>query len=255
VFWIVAAVAVLAIMAIIVVGISTTLRGIGPITAPPNPRPTVTGGNDSSPTPTPTATPTPSRSVSPSPSASSPAPLVPCPNSGPGLRQSHPFDYRVYGGNLSFPAQPMFEPAAPEWRMTFAWDVSQQIYQVSATPSWLAQLAVGQLRGSDGFGHDPKTTAERLVQCTLTSDMYQPWSPVRTDRRSEPVTIDGREGWLIEADIAVTTSPGLTFAGDRTIFIVVPDGENWGMFFGAVPIGDADLEAILNRTVASLQVY
>jgi hypothetical protein len=136
--------------------------------------------------------------------------------------------------------------------MSFAWDVTQQTLPVDAAPSWIAQLAVGQLRASDGFVHDARNTAESVVQCALTSDMYKPHAPVRTDRRSEAVTIDGREGWLIESDITVT-APGLAFPGDRTIFVVVRDGEDWGMFFGAVPIGDIDLNAVLDRTVASLR--
>jgi hypothetical protein len=251
-FWIVAGLAVLALLAIIVVGFVTAL-GLRPITAPPNPPPTVVG-DDSSPTPTPTPTPSPSRSASPSPSAGTPAPLVPCPLGIPNLREPHPVDNRVYGGNLSFPAEPTFRPATEESRMTFAWDVTQQTLFVDANPSWIAQLAVGQLRASDGFVHDPRNTAESFVQCVLTGQIYEPHQPTRTDRRSEAVTIDGREGWLIETDITVT-APGLGFPGDRTIFLVVRDRENWGMFFGAVPIGDPDLDAVLDRTVAGLQVH
>jgi hypothetical protein len=253
VFWIVAGLAMLALLVIIVV-VLVTVVSLRPITAPPNPPPTVVGGDDSTPTPTPTPTPSPSRSASPSPSPRSPAPLVPCPLGIPNLRAAHPVDNRVYGGNLSFPAEPTFRAAAEESRMTFAWDVTQQTEFVNANPSWIAQLAVGQLRASDGFVHDPQNTAESFVQCVLTGQIYEPYRPTRRDRRSEAVTIDGREGWLIETDITVT-APGLAFLGDRTIFLVVRDRENWGMFFGAVPIGDADLDAVLDRTVASLQVH
>jgi hypothetical protein len=254
VFWIVAIVAALVLGMVIVVGVVTALRGIGPITTRPDQPPTVVGGDDSSPTPTPTPTPSPSRSASPSPSTRSPVPLVPCPLGIPNLRAAHPLDNRVYGGNLSFPAEPTFLAATEEPRMTFAWDVTQQKLPVSAAPSWIAQLAVGQLRASDGFVHGPQSTAEWVVQCTLTGDMYDPYQPVRTDRRSEAITIDGREGWLIETDITVT-APGLAFRGDRTIFLVVRDGDNWGMFFGAVPIGDTSLDAVLDRTVAGLQAH
>jgi hypothetical protein len=136
--------------------------------------------------------------------------------------------------------------------MTFAWDVTQQALSVDDIPWWIAQLAVGQLRASDGFVHDPRNTAESFVQCTLTCDIYQQYAPVRTDRRSKAVSIDGRQGWLIESDLTVN-APGLDFPGDRTIFVVVRDKENWGIFFGAVPIGDPDLNAVLDRTVAGLQ--
>jgi hypothetical protein len=244
------------VLAIILVTLTTALRGIGPITAPPNPPPTVVRGDDSSPTPTPTPTatptPTPSRATKRSPSPTSSAPLVACPLGSPNLPAPHPSDDRVYGGNLSFAREPTFQSPSDEPKLSFAWDVKEQIEYVDATPLWVAQLAVGQLRSSDGFVHDARNTAESVVQCTLTGDLYQPYLPERTDRRSEAVTINGRTGWLIEADINVT-APGLAFAGDRAIFVVVPDGKNWGMFFGAVPIGDADLNTVLDRTVAGLQ--
>ena len=51
---------------------------------------------------------------------------MPCPLGLPGLRAPHPVDGRVYGGNLSFPAEPTYRPAADEPRMTFAFDVTQQ---------------------------------------------------------------------------------------------------------------------------------
>jgi hypothetical protein len=37
------------------------------------------------------------------------------------------------------------------------------------------------------------------------------------------------------------------------IFIVVRDGKDWGFFFGAVPIGNAQLDAVLASTVRELR--
>jgi hypothetical protein len=210
-------------------------------------------GDDSSPTPTPTPSPTPtSSSPSPSPSPRTPAALVPCPLGLPGLRAPHPSDGRVYGGNLSFPAEPTFRPATEEPRMTFAFDVIQQALPVNATPDWIAQLAVGQLRAESGFVHDARNTAESLVQCLVTGSMYQPYDPTRSDRRSEATTVSGRSGWLVEVEVSVA-EPGLPFPGDRVVVVVVPDGDNWGFFFGAVPIGDVGLDQVLDGTVAGLQ--
>jgi hypothetical protein len=53
-------------------------------------------------------------------------------------------------------------------------------------------------------------------------------------------------------DVDVTLA-GLTFAGDQVTVIVVPDGSDWGLFFGAVPIGDQALDAVLTSTVSSLR--
>ena len=95
-------------------------------------------------------------------------------------------------------------------------------------------------------------TAESLVQCLVTGSMYQPYDPTRSDRRSEATTVSGRPGWLVEVEVSVA-EPGLPFPGDRVVAVVVPDGDNWGFFFGAVPIGDVGLGQVLDSTVAGLQ--
>jgi hypothetical protein len=74
----------------------------------------------------------------------------------------------------------------------------------------------------------------------------------RTDIRSESLNIDGHSGWLIDSEISVDR-PDLQVAGDHTIFIVVRDGKDWGFFFGAVPIGNAQLDAVLARTIRGLR--
>lgn len=209
------------------------------------PTPTPSRLDDSSPTPT--ATPTKSPSRSPTPKA-----LVRCPKGDPTLRAPHPIDGRVYGGNLSFEAQPAFEGAVIEQRFTFAYDVLQQQVMVSQNPPWIAQLAVGQLRAKDGFVNDPRNTVESLAQCVVTGNMYRPYLPTRTDIRSESLSINGRSGWLIDSEITVDR-PDLQVKGDHVIFLVVRDGKDWGFFFGAVPIGYARLDAVLATTIRGLR--
>jgi hypothetical protein len=201
--------------------------------------------DDSSPTPT--ATPTKSPSTSPTPKA-----LVRCPKGDPTRRAPHPIDGRVYGGNLSFEEQPTFERAAIEQRFSFAYDVLQQSVPVSQNPPWIAQLAVGQLRGKDGFVNDPRNTVESLVKCVITGNMYSPYLPTRTDIRSESLSINGRSGWLIDSEITVDR-PDLQVKGDHVIFLAVRDGNDWGFFFGAVPIGNAQLDAVLAATIRGLR--
>jgi hypothetical protein len=198
------------------------------------------------------ATPTPRASQSSaSPTPATPIPLR-CPTGNPAMRASHPIDGRVYGGNLSFEEQPTFERASVEKRFHFAYDVVQQTLAVNQDPAWIAQLAVGQLRSRDGFVDDPRNTVESLVRCVITGNMYSPYLPARTDIRSESLSIDGHPGWLIESEITVDR-PDIPVAGDHTIFIVVRDGSNWGFFFGAVPIGNAQLDAVLARTIRGLR--
>jgi Protein of unknown function (DUF2510) len=210
----------------------------------PTPTQTATGLTDTSPTPQ--AEPTPTRSPTPTP--------VParCPKGDPNQRAAHPSDGRVHGGNLSFAEQPTFDPAALERRFSFAYDVLQQTLTVSQDPPWIAQLAVGQLRGKDGFGNNARSTVESLMRCVITGNMYSPYLPTRTDIRSESLSIDGHGGWLIESEITIDR-PDIPLAGDHTIFIVVRDGDDWGFFFGAVPIGNAQLDAVLARTIRELR--
>jgi hypothetical protein len=199
----------------------------------------------------PAASATPSPSSAPSTTTPTPVPLVHCPKGDPDRRAAHPSDGRVYGGNLSFPEQPTFDPAAFESRFSFAYDVLQQSITVHEKPGWIAQLAVGQLPRREGFVNDSQHTVESLAHCVITGKMYGPYVPTRSDIRSEGLSIDGHSGWLIESEITVDR-PDLPLEGDHVIFIVVRDGNDWGFFFGAVPIGNAQLDAVLASTIRDL---
>ena len=234
-------VVVLALVVAAVVEVVAYVGSFRQVVARPAPTPTTSGLAGSSPSPT--TQPTQTAPVTP---------LVRCPKGNPNLRANHPLDDRVYGGNLSFEEQPTFEPAAIEPRFSFAYDVLQQSVLVSREPSWIAQLAVGQLRGKNGFVNDAQNTAESLVHCVITGNMYSPYVPTRTDIRSESLSIDGHSGWLIDSEITVDR-PDLQVKGDHVIFIVVRDGNDWGFFFGAVPIGNAQLDAVLATTIRGLR--
>ena len=241
---------VLALVVIIVVAAILIMRGQAPrpITDQTFPSSTVSGWDDSSPTPEPTPSATASPPATPSPT---PSGLAPCPSGDPNLRAAHPNDDRVYGGNLSFTRAAGFRPEAQEARLTFAYDVVQQVLPVSTDPGWIAQLAVGRLLRSDGY-KSARQTAEGLVECTVTGLMYEPYQPSRKDRQSKAITVSGHSGWLIDTDIRVV-APGLAIAGDHAVFIVAQDGENWGLFFGAAPIGNPQLNRVLQSTIDSLR--
>jgi Protein of unknown function (DUF2510) len=236
---------VLALAVTVVVAAAISIGSFRSLVANPLPTPSASGSGVSPADRTTTSTPEPQ-----TPSAT-PTPLVRCPKGDPYRRASHPTDGRVHGGNLSFEEQPTFDPAAVEPRFGFAYDVFQQTLPVSQNTPWIAQLAVGQLRGKDGFVNDPRNTVESLVRCVMAGNMYSPYLPTRTDIRSEGLSIDGQSGWLIESEITVDR-PDLAVAGDHTIFIVVRDGNDWGFFFGAVPLGNAQLDAVLARTIRGL---
>jgi hypothetical protein len=238
-------IAVLAVILGVVVASAIFVGNFRSVVNNPLPASPASGTENSSPSRTPTSTATPSST----PSAS---PLKRCPKGNPYQRARHPSDGRVYGGNLSFEAQPAFEAAVVESRFSFAYDVLQQSVSVSQNPNWIAQLAVGQLRRKDGFVRDARNTVESLVECVIVGNMYGPYVPTRTDIRSESLSIDGRRGWLIDSEITVDR-PDLQIGGDHVIFIVVRDGRDWGFFFGAVPIGNAQLDTVLARTVRGLR--
>jgi hypothetical protein len=117
---------------------------------------------------------------------------------------------------------------------------------------WIAQLAGARQLRKDGFVNDPRNTVESLAQCVITGNMYRPYLPTRTDIRSESQSINGRSGWLIDSEITVDR-PDLQVKGDHVIFLVVRDGKDWGFFFGAVPIGNARLDAVLAATIRGLR--
>jgi Protein of unknown function (DUF2510) len=236
---------VLAVAVSTVVAVAILIGNFRTLVGNPPPGATTSPSELASPARTPTATQTPSATPSP-------VPLVRCPMGNPSQLAPHPIDSRVYGGNLSFEAQPTFEHAALEPRFSFAYDVLQQTLPVSQNPAWIAQLAVGQLRGADGFVHDARNTVESLAHCITTGIMYSPYVPTRGDIRSEGLSIDGRRGWLIESEITVDR-PDVALLGDHVIFIVVSDGKDWGFFFGAVPIGNTQLDAVLAGTVRGLR--
>jgi hypothetical protein len=236
---------VLAVAVSTVVAVAILIGSFRSLADNPIPNATVSPSDVSSPADTPTARQLPSATPSP-------VPLVPCPKGNPNQRAPHPIDGRVYGGNLSFEAQQTFEPAALETRFSFAYDVLQQTLPVSQNGEWIAQLAVGQLREEDGFVHDARNTVESLARCISTGTMYSPFVPTRSDIRSESLSIDGRRGWLIESEITVDR-PDIALLGDHVIFIVVSDGKDWGFFFGAVPIGNTQLDAVLASTVRGLR--
>jgi hypothetical protein len=234
-------VAILALVVAAVVEVAAYVGSFRQVLARPAPTPTISGIAGSSPSPTAEPTQTPPAT-----------PLVRCPKGNPSLLARHPSDGRVHGGNLSFAEQLTFDPAALEPRFSFAYDVLQQAVTVSKEPAWIAQLAVGQLRGKDGFVNDPRNTVESLAHCVISGNMYSPYLPTRNDIRSESLSIDGHSGWLIESEITVDR-PDLQVKGDHTIFIVVRDGQDWGFFFGAVPIGNAQLDAVLASTIRELR--
>lgn len=229
------------VVTVLVVSVAIVARTLGETDrlSGPFPSSTVSGWDDSSPIPT----------RPPPPGGGGPEECAP---GDPGRRLNHPDDDRVYGGNLSFTEERSYEPAAPENRLSFAHDVTQQVSWMSRRPGWIGQLAVGQLRAADGFTENAHATASTVVECIVTSNMYLPYDPTDREIRSQGTTISGQDAWRIDLQVRVEDQ-GLPFPGDQVVVIVVEDGDDWGLFFGAVPIGDDEQRAILTAAVDSLR--
>lgn len=255
---------ILALVAVVVLLLATvlvlrSLSGEQPVVQPgPLPSATVSGWDDGSQTAAP-ETPTPQRpTLRPSPTTpslfptpSEEQPVQPCPVGQPTARQDHPADGRIHGGGLSFPEVPGWQHssgAAYSW----AYDVGEQV-KLAEEPRWYANLAVGALFTGDGFD-EPRRAAELVMQCMVTSGLY-PYFTDRQDVWSRAVTVDGRPGWSVRADIEVD-DPELSTPGDTVDVIVVDTGspESLAMFIGAVDIGNASLQRTLTSTIAALKV-
>lgn len=222
------------------------------VTGDPLPTATVPSFDDRSPTPSPSPTPPPSDfpTPTPMPSSASPPPLVDCPVGQPDARQTYPPDGRIHGGDLSFPAQPDWDPSRLAGGLTWAYDVDGQDRTVQ--PEWFAMFAVGALSVVDGF-EQPAQAAEAVMQCTATSTFYQGFT-ARKNVHAKAMTVSGRPAWSVRAEIYVDTDR-TTLPGDLVDVVVVDLGqpESLAMFWGAVPMGDQDLMDQLDRVIGELR--
>lgn len=250
------ALSVLVVLVLVGVFVVRGLTGNREVVDPPGPLPssTVSGWDDSSPEPPPeTITPSdpPPATPTPTPPPPSDQPLQPCPVGQPTARQDHPKDEWVHGGGLSFPRVPGWTDTSGA-AFSWAYDVAEQV-KLAESPDWYANLAVGALFTGDGFD-EPRRSAELVMQCVATSGLY----PNFTDRQdvwSKAVTVDGRPGWSIRADIEVD-DPKLKTKGDTVEVIVVDTDapESLAMFIGAVNIGDDALASAMDATIKNLRV-
>ncbi|SDE56593.1 DUF2510 domain-containing protein [Auraticoccus monumenti] len=248
---VIALVAVLAVLALVAALLVPRLLGDDDRADPgPAPTSTVSAWDETSrPTPTPTPTPTP---VSPTPSASGGTPseggLESCPYGDPYVRQDHPVDGRVHGGGLSQEPVPGWEDYAGSG-YTWAYDVAGQYDHV--TDRWIASTVVGAISTADGFA-EPQQAARDMMDCLASSDYYATFVE-RQDVVSEAVTVDGRPGWWLRAEIRVDERQ---VEGDVADVVVVDDGsgESLSFFSSCAPLGDTGRIALIDAARESLRV-
>ncbi|MDN5762308.1 MAG: DUF2510 domain-containing protein [Microlunatus sp.] len=221
--WLIALIAVAVAVVVVVVlavrGLSSAMGGV----------PGLPGGD-------------PSADVCPKPETSS----TPAPQPGDG---------RVHSGQLSYPQLPApWGAPAPEYQVPFGRDVLQQFVQTEKTPtiSWGAAVMVGELVAGDGF-FAPKDGAEIVLRC-VTGTFYGDAAVTRHDTRSQAMTVDGHDAWLMESDLSFSI-PGLEATNELLTVVIVDlkDGSA-GLFASSVPGNTPEYNAPARQAMKGLRV-
>lgn len=176
--------------------------------------------------------------------------MTPAPHTGaPG---------RVQGGKLSYPQlDAPWGPVQAEIRVPFGSDVWGQNVLLEDNydgrgNSWVASLVVGQLVAGDGF-FSPEQGAEIITRCVL-GEFYADAEIDRTDRVSQPTTVDGRDAWLVEMHLTFDI-PGLQEKGETAIIMVVNTGpESASLYYASIPDSRPDLLAVARQVQGQLRV-
>ena len=156
-------------------------------------------------------------------------------------------DGRIHGGGLSF-------AAIPDWSIdngaTITWGHGAVGQQRIVAPSWVAIVALAELRAEDGW-KDAKSAARQAAECMASSDYY----PDRTGYKvlwNKPYTLDGHRGWWVRGEVRVD---GHSVDGDVIDTIVVDFGNGvYGTCATQAAIGQADTQKTVDDAVASLRV-
>jgi hypothetical protein len=202
--WLIALIAVAVVLVVLVV---LAVRGLGGVLGG---LPGVPGGD-------------PSANVCPKPEAS-------------GTPTPQPNDGRVHSGPLSYPRlPPPWGAPAPEGDVPFGRDVLQQFVQTEQTPklSWGAAVMVGELVAGDGF-FEPKDGAEIVLRC-VTGTFYGDAEVTRHDTKSQAMTVDGNDAWIMESDLSFSI-PDLQATNELLTVVIVDLGNgSAGLFASSVP--------------------
>lgn len=202
-------------------------------------------------TTSPSATPTNVGESSSSNPASSGGSTVDCPQGNPASRQSDNVADKLTGGGISVDRVPTWgTPSTIE--LSFAYDVQAQTYSVAT--GWFNDVAVGALRFADGFD-TPEQSAEIVMQCLASSDYYSGFES-RTDVASTAVTVSGKPGWHLRAEIRVTGHEAQDIEGDVVDVVVVDPqrGEHLALYQASATMGRADIQGLVDVAQASLSV-
>jgi hypothetical protein len=188
------------------------------------------------------------------PTEESTKPLETCPAGSPSERSTHAPDGRVHGGGISFKAPKGFEEGQNSVQFEWMYDVSgvEKLIERTEKSGWISMIVAGEVRQSDGYT-SPEQAATSIVNCmTGSRRMYRDFASDR-ELSSRQITVDGHEAWKIQQEIRID-EPDLQVKGDTALVIVVDNGsdDTFSVFAGVVPIGNANLLRVLERTAAGV---
>ncbi|MGJ3508895.1 DUF2510 domain-containing protein [Enemella sp. A6] len=119
--------------------------------------------------------------------------------------------------------------------------------------NWVASITLGELLAGDGF-YSPKDGAEVVVKCVVGSFYGEGTEVHREDVRSEAITVDGRDAWVIESNLSFDI-PNLEADEELLIVVIVDTGDaGAGLFYASIPNTSKHLEAPAREAMASLKV-
>ncbi|MBO1031507.1 hypothetical protein IPV09_09185, partial [Tessaracoccus sp. SD287] len=165
------------------------------------------------------------------------------------VAENQPDNGRYTGGGLSFAEIPGWANSSG-WGLDWASNRAGQRDEV--TSSWVSIAVVGEVDRT--VFPSPQAATNQLMQCMASSYYYRDFSG-RKDLQNEAVTIDGKGGWKLVAEVNVSNRPD-GVRGDVITIIVVDVGREGklAVFCGQAPIGDAERNQLVNAAAAGLQV-
>ena len=163
----------------------------------------------------------------------------------------------MHGGPLSYPTlgAPWGPPVADN-RVPFGSDVLSQPVTVEANyaprgSNWVASVLVGELQAGDGF-FTPEQGSQIVVKCIL--GVFYGNAEVDSDvNKNEAITIDGREGWIVESQLSFDI-PGLKTKGELLIVVIVSAGARSGLYYASIPDTTPELVQPARDLIGQLKV-
>ncbi len=205
------------------------------------------------------AAPTPGPSRSAGATTQAPAPSVgkvACLPADKASEQVAVSNDRVVSGGLSMPVQgaPWDEPFNALAGIPLVSAGALQSVKVAdyKDGGWAAALMVGRMR--DDVGASTPQAAAALMASCLEKTQYTVAAMSRRDTVNRAVTVDGRPGWTVEADLTLN-DPDLTVSHELMVVTVVQTSPGvLGVFYASIPATTPDYTGLARATQKALRV-